>query len=76
MKPKGLRNLRALIAYFPFHRALLAIELSVLTLLAAIVDAVDGSLLGSRILIIALVPVAIIVVCGHLLSVLVSRRLR
>lgn len=76
MKPKGLRNLRALIAYFPFHRALLAIELSVLTLLAAIVDAVDGSLLGSRILIVALVPVAIIVVCGHLLSVLVSRRLR
>lgn len=76
MKPRGLRNLRSLIAYFPFHRALLAIELSVLALIAAVVDAIGGSLLGSQILTIALVPVALIVVSGHLLSILVSRRLR
>lgn len=76
MKPNGLRSIRSLINYFPFHRALLAIELSALGLLAATVDLIDGSLLGSQILIIALVPVAVIVVLGHLLSVLVSRRLR
>lgn len=76
MKPRGLRSLRSAIAYFPFHRALLAIELSALALIAAVVDTIDGSLSGSQILTIALVPVALIVVCGHLLSALVSRRLR
>lgn len=76
MKPRGLRSLRSLIAYFPFHRALLAIELSALALLASIVDTVDGSLIGSQALAIVLVPVALIVVAGHLLSILVSRRLR
>lgn len=76
MKPRGLRSLRSVIAYVPFHRALLAIELSALALVAAVVDTVDGSLAGSQVLTIALVPVALIVVAGHLLSVLVSRRLR
>lgn len=76
MKPRGLRNIRSLIAYFPFHRALLAIELSALALVAAVVDAIDGSLIGSQVLSVALVPVALIVVSGHLLSILVSRRLR
>lgn len=76
MKPRGLRNIRSLIAYFPFHRALLAIELSALALVAAVVDAIDGSLIGSQVLSVALMPVALIVVSGHLLSILVSRRLR
>lgn len=76
MKPRGLRNVRSLIAYFPFHRALLAIELSALALVAAVVDAIDGSLIGSQVLSVALIPVALIVVSGHLLSILVSRRLR
>lgn len=76
MKPKGLRSIRSLIAYFPFHRALLAIELSVLSLIAAVVDLIDGSLIGSQVLSIALLPVAVVVVGGHLLSILVSRRLR
>lgn len=76
MKPRGLRSIRSLIGYFPFHRALLAIELSALALIAAVVDTIDGSLVGSQVLAIALVPVALIVVSGHLLSIVVSRRLR
>lgn len=76
MKPRGLANLRALINYLPIHRALLAIELSGLILLAAIADAVTGTMLGSTVLLIALVPIAIIVVIGHLVSILTSSRLR
>jgi phosphatidylglycerophosphate synthase len=75
MRPAGLRNLRQLIVYVPIHRALLAIELSALVLLAAIADVLTSSLVGSRVLLIALVPIAIIVVTGHLLSILTSRRL-
>lgn len=76
MRPKGLRSLRSLIAYFPFHRALLSIELSFLSLIAAVVDTVQGSLIGSQVLSIVLLPIAVIVAGGHLLSILVSRRLR
>ncbi|MGH3516731.1 MAG: CDP-alcohol phosphatidyltransferase family protein [Haloechinothrix sp.] len=76
MRPRGLRSLRQLVAYFPFHRVLLAIELSALALLAAVVDLLAGSLIGSQVLAVALLPVAVIVAGGHLLSILVSRRLR
>lgn len=76
MRPRGLRDLRRIVAYVPIHRALLAIELSGLVLLAAIADAVIGSLLASSVLLIALVPIAVLVVVAHLLSVLTSRRLR
>ncbi|MBA0125236.1 CDP-alcohol phosphatidyltransferase family protein [Haloechinothrix sp. YIM 98757] len=76
MRKRGLRNLRQLVNYVPFHRLLLAIELSMLALIAAVADAVLGSLTGTRILLVALVPIAIIVVIGHLVSVLTSRRLR
>lgn len=76
MRPRGLRDLRRLIAYLPVHRALLAIELSALALLASIGDTASGTMLGSRVLLIVLVPIAVLVVCAHLLSVLTSRRLR
>lgn len=76
MRQRGLRSLRQLINYIPFHRVLLAIEFSALALVAAIVDAVAGSLVGSQILLLALVPIAIIVVIGHLVSILSSARLR
>ncbi|MGH3431929.1 MAG: hypothetical protein ACRDQB_03725 [Thermocrispum sp.] len=76
MKPRGLRSIRSLIAYFPFHRALLAIELSLLCLIAAVVDQLTGELIASQVLAIVLVCVAVLVAGGHLLSILVSRRLR
>ena len=76
MKPRGLRNLRSLINYLPIHRALLAIELSGLVVIAAVGDLFSDSTLGSRVLLIALVPIALIVVIGHLLSIMTSSRLR
>ena len=60
----------------PFYRAFVAIEFTLLALAAAIVDAVAGDLIGSRVLVIALVPLAAITALGHLVAILTSDRLR
>ena len=60
----------------PFFRAFVAVEATILALGAAILDAVLGDLAGSRGLLLALVPVAVITASGHLVAVLSSNRLR
>jgi phosphatidylglycerophosphate synthase len=72
----GLRRLRSLATLIPFNRALLAIEMSVLALIASIIDAARGDLSAMRVLDVALLVVAGIVVVGHLLAVVSSARLR
>ena len=71
-----LRSLRSLAKRVPFNRALLAIEMSVLVLLAAVVDAVRGDLDGMRVLDVALLVIAGVVAVGHLLATVTSDRLR
>ncbi len=60
----------------PFNRAFVAIELSLLALAAAVVDAVTGDLTATRWLVVLLVPAALVTVVGHLASILLSSRLR
>jgi phosphatidylglycerophosphate synthase len=72
----GLARVRRALGFFPFFRAFVAIEASLLALAAAIVDAVAGDLAGTRVLVIALVPVAAITAAGHLVAILSSSRLR
>ncbi len=72
----AVRSLRSIVRYVPFNRALLAIEMSFLAVIAAVVDAIAGDLVGSRVLLLALVPIAAIVAGGHLLSILASDKLR
>ena len=71
----ALRRARRVAGLVPFFRAFLAVEMSLLALAAAIVDAVVGGLTGTRALLLALVPVAAVTVAGHLLAILVSKRL-
>lgn len=73
---RGLSDLRRVLRYLPFFRAFIAIEFTVLAFLAAVVDALHGDLLGSRGLLTLLVPLALLTVAGHLLSILTSTRLR
>lgn len=75
-RPATLRGLRSLARFFPFYRALGAVELPALAVLAAIIDRSAQSLVGTQTLTIALVVVAVIVTGGHLVSVLTSSRLR
>jgi phosphatidylglycerophosphate synthase len=72
----GLRRLRRAAGFFPFFRAFVAIEATLLALLAALLDLALGDLEATRVLVVALVPVAAITAAGHLFAILASERLR
>lgn len=72
----GLARLRRVAGRFPFFRAFVAVEASLLALAAAIVDALADGSPGTRALVIALVPIAAITAVGHLVAILASSRLR
>ena len=77
-RPRGglLRRARRLLGRLPFYRAFVAMEFTLLALPAAVVDTATDSLDGSRVLVIALIPVAAVTVLGHLVAILASDRLR
>src|SRR4051812_21965892 len=66
--PRGgrLRTIRRAAGFAPFFRALVTMETTLLALAAGIVDAVAGSLVGTRGLVLALLPVAGVTLLGHL----------
>ena len=72
----GLRRLRRLAGRLPFFRAFVAMEATVLALVAAVVDAAAGDLSGTRALVAVLVPIGVVTAAGHLLAILSSSRLR
>jgi phosphatidylglycerophosphate synthase len=71
-----LRSLRRLARLVPFHRVFHSVELSILILVAAIIDAAGADGLATRWLLVGLVVAAGITVVGHLAAVLTSSRLR
>jgi phosphatidylglycerophosphate synthase len=76
--PRGglLRRLRRAAGMVPFFRAFVAVEASLLAFAAAIADAAAGDEKGSRVLLIALLPVGAVTLVGHLVAILASDRLR
>ncbi|HEY1593968.1 MAG TPA: CDP-alcohol phosphatidyltransferase family protein [Thermoleophilaceae bacterium] len=76
--PRGglLRRLRSALGVLPFYRAFVAVEFSLLAFCAAIADAAAGDQIGSRVLVIALLPVGAVTLVGHLVAILASDRLR
>lgn len=72
----GLARVRAALRWAPFFRAFVAVEFSMLVLLAALGDAVVGDLAVTRILLVVLVPTSFVIAGGHLVGVLSSQRLR
>lgn len=75
-RAQGLARLRRLARFLPFHRLYHSIELSLIVLAAAVVDAVAGDLTGTRILLVVLVPAALLAVAGHFVAIVSSSRLR
>ncbi len=67
---------RKLASVLRLHRITQAVELSVLILLAAIVDSIRGGLTATRVLLLACLVVAALMVVAHLVAVMASRRLR
>jgi phosphatidylglycerophosphate synthase len=76
--PRGgvLRSIRRSMGVLPFYRAFVAVEFSLLAFCAAIADTAAGDQIGSRVLVIALLPVGAITLVGHLVAILASDRLR
>jgi phosphatidylglycerophosphate synthase len=75
-RSSALRRLRSALGFFPFFRAFVAVEATLLALVAALLDLVVGDLEATRVLVVALVPVAAITAAGHLFAILASERLR
>ena len=75
-RASGLARARRALGFFPFFRAFVAIEATLLALAAAIADAFVDGIPFTRGLVIALVPMAAITAAGHLLAILNSSRLR
>jgi phosphatidylglycerophosphate synthase len=74
-KVSGLAAVRRAFGYLPIFRVFVAVEASLLVVVAAVVDAIHGDLLGSHVLLIVMVPLAVVTAGGHLLGVLTSSRL-
>lgn len=77
VEPKAavLAKARRVALVLKFYRLILAIELSLIIVVAAVVDAVRGDLLATQVLTAACAAVAALQVVLHLVSILVSRRL-
>jgi phosphatidylglycerophosphate synthase len=72
----GLARARRLAAVLGVHRAIQAVELSLLTLVAGVIDAARGGLTATRVLVTACLVVAGLLVPAHLAAIVASRRLR
>jgi phosphatidylglycerophosphate synthase len=75
--PRGglLRSARRLAGLVPFHKVFHSVELSILVLIAAIIDLFIGGA-ATKVLLAALVVAAGLTLIGHLVAVLASSRLR
>lgn len=76
VRPPALRLARRIFDFVPIHRVTGAVEASTLIVAAAVVDAVRSDLTTSRLLLGVIAAIATLVAVGHLVSVLVSDRLR
>ncbi len=72
----GLRSLRSLARFIPFHRAYHSVELTILIMFAGIVDVLLGDLQATRVLLGALLIFGVVTIVGHLASILSSSKLR
>lgn len=75
-RSSGLALARRLGSALRVHRAIQAVELSLLILLAAIADAARGGLTATRVLTVACLVIAAVMVAAHLAAIVGSRRLR
>lgn len=79
-QPGLVAQLRRMARYVPFHRLYHSVELTLFALAAGIVDLAaspaGSGLAGTRFLVIALLPLALIAVVGHFLAIMTSSRLK
>lgn len=72
----GVRTLRSMARYVPFYRAYHSVELTLLALVAGVIDAFLGDLTATRILVAALAVFGVITIIGHFVAIVSSSKLR
>ncbi|WP_017570849.1 CDP-alcohol phosphatidyltransferase family protein [Nocardiopsis halotolerans] len=77
MRPRssGLSLARRLASALKVHRLIQAVELSLILVVAAVVDALLGDLTATRVLVAACAAVGVLMSAAHFVSVVASRRL-
>ncbi|SFR74704.1 CDP-alcohol phosphatidyltransferase [Agromyces sp. CF514] len=76
--PRGglVAKLRKAARFVPFHRLYHSVELTLIVFAASLVGLVFGQPLVDRIVLVALVPLAILAVIGHFVAIMASNRVR
>jgi hypothetical protein len=76
--PSGARlaTLRRVARFLPFHRLYHSVELTIITFVVALLALVIGHPLADRILVGALLPLAVLATAGHFLAIMSSKRVR
>ena len=72
----GVRRLRSLARFFPFYRAYHSVELTLLALVAGVIDLLLDDLTATRVLVAALAILGLVTIIGHLVAILSSNKLR
>lgn len=71
-----IARLRRLARFLPFHRLYHSVELTMIAVVFAAVGLVIGEPLASRIMLSALVPLALLALIGHFVAIMASKRVR
>ena len=72
----GLAKLRRLVRFFPFNRIFHSVEMTILAFLAACGDALVGGVTVTRMLVVAMLVLAVPTLLGHTLAILSSTKLK
>lgn len=75
-RSSGLALARRLASMLKVHRAIQAVELSFLILVAAVADVLSGSLDASRVLVVAALVIGALIALAHMVAIVASSRLR
>ncbi|WP_136707947.1 CDP-alcohol phosphatidyltransferase family protein [Agromyces sp. H66] len=76
--PRGglIAKLRKAARFVPFHRLYHSVELTLIAFAAALVGLVAGQPLVDRVVVAALLPLAVLSLFGHFVAIMASRRVR
>ena len=72
----ALARLRRAARFVPFHRLYHSVELTILAFVTAIVGLFLPPLLADRVLVLALLPLAVLALLGHFVAIMASKRVR
>jgi phosphatidylglycerophosphate synthase len=71
-----LARVRRVARFLPFHRLYHSVEMTIIIFLAALVGIFLGQPLVDRVLLSALVPLAVLALVGHFVAIMASKRVR